>query len=365
MRRPETLWFDPEPSVGTRLARFALRPLSWLWHAVAVRRIERGRRAGGATVPAPVIAVGNVVVGGGGKTPATLWVCRALLAMGRRPAVVTRGYGGQGDVPVLRGDAPGPTREAWLGRVSDEALLLATRLVHVPVWIDADRVRGARAAIADGADVIVLDDALQHTRIARDVNIVCFKGPHPVGNGLLMPAGPLREWPVRPASAPPHLWMHTRVHASATVPPAPRGDVWDVVAHLEPRAAQRLSGQVSGLGAVTLRGQRVVLVAGVADPRSVERTVRAMGAEVVETIAPGDHAMLERAVLDRIAAAAAAHGARVVLTEKDAMRLSLVDRKALPEDACVLPVDLVMDQGEAGLLDAVRAALARGDARLV
>lgn len=173
----------------------AARPPAWarllepLYRAiVAMRRwlYRRGwLRSGHPGVP--VVIVGNLTVGGAGKTPLVILVTQQLAELGRRPAVVSRGYGGAEPRSPYR--VQGDDDPAFTG---DEPLLLA-RATGCPVWICRDRLAAARAAAAAGADVIVADDGLQHYRLQRDFEIVVVDGARGLGNGRCLPAGPLRE----------------------------------------------------------------------------------------------------------------------------------------------------------------------------
>ena len=164
-------------------------PLSWLFGAIA-----RARRAfyregifSSVKIAAPVIIVGNISVGGTGKTPLVIWIAQFLLQQGVRVALITRGYGGSAqDWPREVSDG------SDAGEVGDEAVLLSSR-TGAMVVAGPDRVASARHAIENGAQVIVSDDGLQHYRLCRDLEIAVVDGERRFGNGWLLPAGPLRE----------------------------------------------------------------------------------------------------------------------------------------------------------------------------
>jgi tetraacyldisaccharide 4'-kinase len=178
-------WYAPRV---TWLAAL-LMPLSWLFGAVvaARRALYRGGVLPGVRVGRPVVVIGNITVGGAGKTPLVIALAEALAARGRRPGIVSRGHGGraQHSREVRAGDDPAD--------VGDEPLLLAA--TGCPVWIGHDRVAAARALreAHPGCDVVLSDDGLQHYRLRRDVEIVVVDATRGLGNGLLLPAGPLRE----------------------------------------------------------------------------------------------------------------------------------------------------------------------------
>ena len=168
----------------------ALYAPSLIFRAIAAARRGAYRAALLKTerLPVPVIIVGNITVGGTGKTPLVLWLVTLLARHGMRPAIVSRGYGGDlaSPRPVTAASDP--------ARVGDEPVLLAQRS-GCPVWVGADRVAAARALLAahPACDVIVSDDGLQHYRLARDVELAVVDGARGLGNGLMLPAGPLRE----------------------------------------------------------------------------------------------------------------------------------------------------------------------------
>ncbi len=167
-----------------------VRVRQWLYE----RGYLRSQRVAG-----PVIVVGNVTVGGTGKTPFVIWLIERLRELGIQGAVVTRGYGRSHSRRVtndiLRVDASCRAEE-----VGDEALLISRR-AQCPVYVCRDRVAAAQAALADGARVVIADDGLQHLRLARDAEIVLVDAMRGWGNGALLPAGPLRENPARAARA--------------------------------------------------------------------------------------------------------------------------------------------------------------------
>lgn len=179
----ERLWYGQHP-LGLLLV-----PLSWLYCTLAVLR-RRAYRTGVLPVTrlgVPVIVVGNIVVGGTGKTPLVIWIAGFLARRGFRPGVVCRGYGGSaGRRPQLIGADSDP------GAVGDEAVLLARR-AGCPVAVGIDRVAAARLLLDHGCDVVVSDDGLQHLRLHRDVEIAVVDAARRHGTGRCLPAGPLRE----------------------------------------------------------------------------------------------------------------------------------------------------------------------------
>jgi len=176
-------WYTSTP------APWILRPLSLVFGFIAAlrRRFQQGR-ARDQRLPVPVIVVGNIAVGGTGKTPFVIWLVQRLREWGWRPGVISRGYGGGAR------DWPQPvTADSDPALVGDEPVLIASH-AQCPVCVGPDRLAAARALLAGGAvDIIVSDDGLQHYRLWRDVEIVVVDASRGLGNGQLLPAGPLRE----------------------------------------------------------------------------------------------------------------------------------------------------------------------------
>ena len=316
----EAAWAADSP--GRRALVGLLEPLAAAYGAgVAVRNAlyDRGlvsvRR-----VPATVLSVGNLTVGGSGKTPTVLWLADALARRGRRVGIVARGYGKRRrGVVVVGSDGHALVDPADGG---DEATLVATRL-PLPV-ITAERRADAAALACSrfGCDTVVLDDGFQHRALARDADLVLV----PAG-GLperLLPAGPLRE-PKRAlarARAVLALGDETRVPRLPDVPPGTEGFVGRVV----PSATVVPSDGgvvVHDLAVLPRRG--VVAVAGVARPERFFALLDRLGIEVVERLRFPDHHAYAATDLARIRAAAAARGRAIVTTEKDLVKLSRLD----------------------------------------
>lgn len=309
-------WSDGGP------LRTLLAPLSWGYRmGVAGRRVAY--RIGlfrTHDAPVPVVSVGNLTVGGTGKTPATLWLAGRLRADGRRPAIVTRGYGGTlaGRTVVV-----GRTGKPLLGvdEIGDEAALLATRF-EGPVVCGADRVAAVALAVEEGADLVVLDDGFQHWRLGRDVEIVLVDGRAGFGNGSLLPAGPLRE----PVAA---LRRADAVVVTKTAPVGPLAetlrrrapDIPLFSAELAPVSlSQWEDGELRTRSLGDLVGRRVVTVSAIAEPRSFYELLGQLEAQAVEVLEYPDHHRFTQSDWHRINKAA--HAADlVVCTEKDLVKL--------------------------------------------
>jgi tetraacyldisaccharide 4'-kinase len=336
LSRLPALWQSDGP------LQWALRPLSWLYGAlVALRRwgystgLLKSHR-----LDVPVIVVGNRIAGGAGKTPALMALLERLRAAGRRPGVVSRGYGRHQQ--ACRAVLPGATA----GQVGDEPLLIQRRC-GVPVWVGADRVAAARAlrAAHPEVDLLVCDDGLQHLRLARDIEIVVFD-ERGAGNGALLPAGPLRE----PLS--------TRSGAAAIVlynAPAPTTPLPGHVAQRRLQGAVALPGWWAGEPATpqalaALQARPVLAAAGLAWPQRFFAALRAAGLQVQELPLPDhfDHATLMWP----------AHARDVIVTEKDAVKLDPARMARERPGTTVWVAPLVFEPGPA-FFDEVLAALGR------
>ncbi|MCC7275067.1 MAG: tetraacyldisaccharide 4'-kinase [Alphaproteobacteria bacterium] len=283
------------PDFWTRRGPLAilLRPLGALYAAGAAWRQARARpwRA-----PVPVVCVGNLTLGGTGKTPVAIDLAERLSA--RQPHVLTRGYGGRLAGPVRVDRAAHSAAD-----VGDEPLLLARA---APTWVARDRVAGARAAVEGGAGLLVLDDGFQNPSLAKDLALVVVDGETGYGNGLVFPAGPLRE-PVAAGLARASALIVMGEDRRGT---AARSPVPVLRARLVPRMP---------LGFVPRAP--LVAFAGIGRPGKFFATLEGLGATLLGRHAFPDHYFFREADLLRLEGLAAACGARLVTTEKDAARL--------------------------------------------
>lgn len=261
-----------------------------LWHLLFDLGLRTPVRIDGVRV----VSVGNVVVGGAGKTPAVIHLASEALQRGERVAVLTRGYGRRSRVPIAFTSAQLPPVE----EVGDEPRLIARRCPGVTVYVDGDRVASARRAAADGAQLLLLDDGFQHRRLARDEDILIDGGE---GNGWLLPAGPLRE-PSSARSRATSIWGRD-------------GRPGDVQVDYVVREVRAPDGEVHP--ASVLKDRDVTLLLGVARPGSVRATVESLGARVQSVHAYADH---HRFTSDELLRAQATPHL-LLTTEKDAERL--------------------------------------------
>lgn len=287
-----------------------LLPLAWLFGAAAAAR-RAGYRIGAfrsVRLPVPVIVIGNITVGGSGKTPLTLWLAGLLRSRGRTPGIVCRGYGGSSAGPqrVLPDSDP--------LACGDEAVLLARRS-GCEVWAGIDRPAVARALLAaqPDCDVVLSDDGLQHYALARDIELCVVDAARGLGNGWLLPAGPLREPPSRLAGVDAVVFNDTR-----------RGTRHPSVASL-PGGAARFSMKLNGrkfrnlldpgrlVGAEFFRGKRVHAVAGIGNPEAFFQHLRELGLDFTAHAFPDHHPY-------SVADVTFAPSETVLMTEKDAVK---------------------------------------------
>jgi tetraacyldisaccharide 4'-kinase len=252
----------------------------------------------------PVICVGNLTIGGAGKTPTVLALVERLTARGLAVHVISRGHGGHLEGPVRVDERRHSSRE-----VGDEPLLIAP---FVPVWVGRDRAASARAAEAAGAEVILMDDGFQNPSLAIDLGLVVVDAGAGFGNGHVIPAGPLRE-PVDAGLA--------RASCVLTIgPPDARLRLhsdWPELAAL-PCAAATLEPLPTGMD---WPGLRAFAFAGIGRPAKFFATLKSLGVEIVAHRTFDDHAPYDPRMLARLEAEAARHRAQLVTTEKDAVRL--------------------------------------------
>jgi tetraacyldisaccharide 4'-kinase len=271
-------------------------------------------------LPRPVISVGNLTVGGTGKTPTVILLANLLKGAGRRPAILSRGYGGNAKAPVNVVSDGNRTILGWR-EAGDEPVLIARSAPGVPVLTGPKRILTGRAAVERlGADLLILDDAFQHRALFRDLDIVLLDAAHPFGNGRLLPGGPLREPPASLARA--HIFIRTGAEKDPTEPFGGDSDLPSF------RGIHRPQGLVEGktgriLPPDSLQGIKVCAFAGIGRPEAFRTSLVALGAEVVSFRGFPDHHPYGPQELDDLRRLAGTTGAdRIVTTEKDGVRLS-------------------------------------------
>ena len=302
----------------TALARL-LSPAGAVYGAVTARRMRRA----GVRVGAPVVCVGNFVAGGAGKTPTAMALARMLTADGRRVAFLSRGYGGARRAEPALVDPGLHTAES----VGDEPLLLAR---IAPCWVGPDRVRSARAAVEAGADVLLLDDGLQNPTLAKDLAIAVVDGEQGFGNGLCVPAGPLRAPLAAQAALVGALVVVGGAEATRRIVAAVAPGRPTFAATLEPDA----------VAAAALIGREVVAFAGIARPEKFYATLRRIGALIVAQRDFPDHHPFRPREIEALVEEAARRGAILVTTEKDRVRLGPAYARAV----VALPVTLRFEE---------------------
>jgi tetraacyldisaccharide 4'-kinase len=317
-----------EPAFWWRSGSGALlAPLGALYGAVVAARMQRqGGRAG-----VPVICLGNLTVGGAGKTPAALAVAHLLLAAHERPFFLSRGYGGR---------VAGPERVDpsfhHAADVGDEPLLLA-RLA--PTIVGRDRLAGAKTARLRGASVVVMDDGFQNPALHKDLAILMVDGRRGIGNGRIFPAGPLRA----PLDA-----QIARAHALVVVGAADNaGEILDAARRREVTIFHgRLEPDRDSLAA--LAGRKVLAFAGIGHPEKFFATLDEAGVAVGERVGFADHHRYTAADAQALIARAEAANLVLITTEKDHVRLAGDPAlAALSARASVLPVRLVVEEAAA------------------
>lgn len=303
-----------------------LRPLSALFTRLARQRCARQRRIGTAAagIPVPVLIVGNISVGGTGKTPLVIALIERLRAAGFRPGVVSRGYGARPPAYPWPVNADTPPAEG-----GDEPCLIVQR-TGVPLVIDPQRVRAVETLLrTHDCDIIISDDGLQHYALARDLEIAVIDGRRGLGNGRCLPEGPLREPPERLALVD---WVVINgadrcAGLPALAPPA-------VAMQLEPSQLVSLQDGRTLACADWPYGRRVHALAGIGHPQRFFDTLRALGFDPIEHPLP-DHAPIRPEML------ALSPSLPIIMTEKDAVKC----RAFRPRHSWALRVQARLDEG--------------------
>lgn len=335
--QPPGFWWRDRP----RLAACLLAPLAAAYGFVAGRRLQQP----GLRLKIPVICVGNFVVGGAGKTPVVIALAERLRAAGETPWILSRGYRSAAEYgPPLRVD---PQRH-HAADVGDEPLLLARA---APVLVSADRVQSAQMAVAQGASLLILDDGLQSPGLEKDLRLVVVDAEAGIGNGLVLPAGPLR------APLLPQLQF-----ASAMLILGAGAQGRSLAALAEKHGVPILHGRLvmAPDDAMMLHGRRVVAFAGIGRPEKFFISLAEVGAEIVEKIAFPDHASYSATTIGELQRKAAAADAALVTTEKDFARFSPLMASLDPALPAPRPIAVKVQFAEPERLDALlKAAISK------
>lgn len=326
MRRAPEFW--RRQGVASSL----LAPAAALYGAIARHRLQRPA----PHAALPTLVVGGLTSGGDGKTPLAIALATRLLALGARPALLTRGYGRilHDDAPVLVDPSHHDARH-----VGDEALLLAR---VAPTLVCADRRLSAQRATEIGATVLVLDDGFHSRALAPDLTLLAIDADYGAGNGFCLPAGPLR--------AP----LQAQLAMADALAIISDGDAGAICARNFDKTVLTARLVADPLPAQKLAGARIVAFAGIARPEKFFRLLRNIGAQVIATRAFPDHHLFTPQDIAELQALARTHDARLLTTEKDAARLDGIDS---------LPVSLKFDDVQSldGLLANVLTTRARQD----
>lgn len=294
MREPG-FWHRPQS-----LTSHLLTPLAVLYGTIAAWRMQRA----GTDAGIPVFCVGNYHVGGAGKTPTVLALAKLLRELDERPVVLSRGYGGS-----LRGPVKVDPGSHTAADVGDEPLMMAASL---PVVVSRDRAEGLALARAQDASVILMDDGFQNPSVVKDACLIVIDATRGLGNGRVIPAGPLR------APLPPQL-----ARTDALIVVGEGSAAQSIAAEVSSRGKPVLSAHIKPDDAslAALRGKRVLAFAGIGDPTRFFNTLRSAGVDVVREKAFADHHAFTKVELDELVADARRDGLTLVTTEKDLARL--------------------------------------------
>ena len=291
MRAPD-FWAPGKGGVVATL----LSPIGAIVGAITAAHV---RKAPTWTASVPVICVGNAVMGGAGKTQISRDIADRLKARGQTPHIIMRGYGGR-----LAGPIQVDPQQHTATDVGDEAILLAGA---VPTWIARQRPEAARAAVAAGADVIIMDDGFQNPSLAKTISLLVIDAGYRFGNGYVFPAGPLRERASAAFQRADAVCVIGTPGASLPTLPStlPRFDALTVPAPSAP----------------AIEGQKVVAFAGIGRPEKFFQTLRDVGADVIKTHSFPDHHAFSDTDIAACLQLADTAGAKVLTTEKDHVRL--------------------------------------------
>ncbi|MBD3425765.1 MAG: tetraacyldisaccharide 4'-kinase [Candidatus Omnitrophica bacterium] len=284
--------------------------------------LRRRHRAG-----VPVISVGNITLGGTGKTPLTIFLADHLVSSGRKPAVLTRGYG------------------------NDESKMLRDVLAEVPVFVGQDRVRSARWAAAQERDVLILDDGYQHRRLARDLNLLLLDSASPFGNGHLVPRGTLRE----PASSVKRADMVILTKVDRTSPErisAAKERIGELAPGMpiistrhRPACLLDVTGAAYSPGSIS--GQKIMLISGIVDPDYLAYLLERLGGRIAGRLDYPDHYRYTWRDVEKIRRQCDICGAeKIITTKKDYVKIRMLDISQIEEKLFVLDIAVDVVEGK-------------------
>lgn len=337
-------WYGSADDVRQR----ALVPLGRLYGWVAERRYRRRLPYRSRL---PVICVGNFTAGGTGKTPLAIFIARQVIARGQRPVFLTRGYGGRTAGPAWVDARPGAAQ-----LYGDEPLLLAA---VAPTVVARDRRAGIIAIETRGRDpsVVIMDDGLQNPAVAKDLSIALVDGKRGIGNGEVIPAGPLRA---------PLDFQIGLVDAIVVRDPPSMTDDGSVIAVLRDGfPGPVLAANIAAAGDTSwIPAQPLIAFAGIANPQRFYKLLERLGGKLVERVSFADHHRFTQADADRLVALAQNAGAQLATTEKDFARMAgEAGLGELAERTRVLPIGLTFDDRDLGRLGSLIDAALKGTTR--
>lgn len=331
-RQSPSFWWQHKPRGFSRLAAAGLAPIATAYGSAVAYRMRKP----GARSPLPVLCVGNFVVGGAGKTPMAMALAERLIAAGENPWFLSRGYGSVAEHgPPVAVDPDGHLAQD----VGDEALLLAR---VAPTLVSADRVAAAKIAAAAGASILILDDGLQNPSLQKDLKLAVVDAAAGVGNGLCLPAGPLRAaLPAQMRFASALVIVGNGAQGAALAEYARRASRPIVRAHLS--IAADLTAE--------LAGRPVYAFAGIGHPEKFFASLMDIGAQIVGAVRFPDHYAYRRADISDLQRAAKARHAQLVTTEKDFVRLRPLRDFVDPASPEPTPIPVAMRISDAGAFD--------------
>jgi len=338
-RRMLSAWYPIDVSLSGDASRSGfskgppviLRAASSLYEK-ALRKDQTRRLRERVKLAAPVISIGNISVGGTGKSPLTIWTCEFLQKIGLHPAVLSRGYARRGRSPGLVPSLDNPFEIS--GLFGDEPVMISEYLPSVPVWVESNRVASGMAALErGGVDVLVLDDGFQHLGLYRDLDIVLLDCRNAFGNGFVLPAGPLREPPSNLRRADALVITHAGKDGDAALLGDKIRGLFPGIPVFACRHTLRGIGLTKGeplFPLSSLLGRKAVVFSGIARPEGFFNDLGKAGLRICDSLSFPNHHRYTMGDFSKIFGSASRHGAEVIITTaKDAIRIPLPFRNAI------------------------------------